>query len=135
MFYSLCNLPADEPICLLASSPGLLFSRTTSIICFPFSTICQSQSPNVKLHPASPTWCQLFSKTFISPYPSELPPNLIHTTAIFILLLNCNFFPVPFHSFGFEAFNPYHKINACINYSLALNTLHLQKVNEMCFSS
>lgn len=35
-------LPADKPICLPASSLGLLFSRTASITCFPFSTICQS---------------------------------------------------------------------------------------------
>lgn len=69
---------------------------------------------------------------FISSY-TELPPNLALTTAIFILLLNYNFFPVPFHSFGFEAFNSYHKINVCINYSLALNTVHLQKVNELFF--
>lgn len=35
-------LPADKPICLLASSLGLQLSRTASITSFPFSTICQS---------------------------------------------------------------------------------------------
>lgn len=113
--------------CSLGLPPPLIFlSLPFSSLILPMSKLVQQVAPGTSC-------CQSFITFFVSPYLAMLSPNLILTIAIFILLLSPTLSPVLSRSFGFEAFDSYYKSNTCINYSLALNTLHLQKVNEVFF--
>ena len=126
------NPSASHLPTLASCSPGL--PPPLVFLSLPFFSLSLPMSEPVHQVTPGASYSSSFLNFFLSPSLVMLSLNFILTTAIFILLQSSTLSPVPSHSFGFEASDSYYKSNACINYSLALNILHLQKVNQIFFS-